>query len=96
VANYNSGLQIVDIAEPQRPRLVGSYDTPGLAHGVAVAGDYAYLASGDLYIINIANPKAPYLAGDYHTPGGAISVAVAGNHCYVADDQGFLILQVER
>jgi hypothetical protein len=28
------------------PELVGSYDTPGCAYGVAVAGSYAYVADG--------------------------------------------------
>jgi hypothetical protein len=29
------------------PELVGSYDTPGAAIGVAVAGAYAYVADND-------------------------------------------------
>jgi hypothetical protein len=44
VANYPSGLAIVNISNPEAPALVGSVDTPGHATGVAVAGSYAYVA----------------------------------------------------
>jgi len=67
--------------------LVGFYDTPGKANGVAVAGNYAYVAdSGSgLRVVNIANPAAPSEVGFYVTPGDAMGVAVSGNYAYVAD-----------
>ncbi|NIV33635.1 MAG: hypothetical protein GWN58_30570, partial [Anaerolineae bacterium] len=56
----------------------GFYDTPGGAVGVAVAGEYAYLAEGmeGLRIIDISDPAAPTEAGYYETPGIAMGVAV--------------------
>ncbi len=44
VADYYSGLQVIDISDPTSPWIVGSVDTPGSAYGVAVAGSYAYVA----------------------------------------------------
>ena len=42
-------------------RLVGSCDTPGSADGVAVAGNYAYVADmlSGLRIIDVTNPQSP-------------------------------------
>jgi hypothetical protein len=72
---------------PFVPSLVGAYDTPDLAFGVAVSGDLAFVAdqSGGLRIINITNPASPSLVGTYDTPGTALGVAVAGDLAFVAD-----------
>ncbi len=68
--------------------LAGSYDTPGYARGVAISGDYAYVAdvSLGLRVIDIADPTNPSHAGSYDTPGYAWSVAIAGDYAYVADE----------
>ena len=44
VAAYGSGLQVIDISDPTAPSYAGSYDTPGIAYGVAISGNYAYVA----------------------------------------------------
>ena len=44
LADDFAGLQVVDIADPANPTLIGTYDTPGFAWGVAVAGDMAFVA----------------------------------------------------
>ncbi|MDI6756244.1 MAG: hypothetical protein QME78_17875 [Thermodesulfobacteriota bacterium] len=77
-------------------RTVGYYDTPGYAYGVAVSGNYAYVADGGsgLRIINISDPATPTEAGFYDTPGYAMGVAVSGDYAYVADgDAGLRIYQ---
>jgi hypothetical protein len=68
-------------------RRLGSFDTPGLAWGVAVSGNYAYVVDGGsgLRVVNITNPSSPVEAGFYDTPGFAWGVAVSGNCAYVAD-----------
>jgi len=67
-------------------RLLGFCDTQ-CAYGVAVAGQYAYVAdagdSSGLRVINITNPAAPSEVGFCGTPGGALGVAVSGNYAYV-------------
>ena len=69
------------------PTLVGNYDTSGLAYGVQVVGNYAYVADGGsgLQIIDISNPTTPTLKGNYDTSGSAVGVQVVGNYAYVAD-----------
>jgi hypothetical protein len=40
-----SGLQIVDVSDPDNPEIIGYWDdNPGYAYGVTVSDDYAYLA----------------------------------------------------
>ncbi len=36
VANEQAGLQVIDITNPESPKIVGSVDTPVFAEGVAV------------------------------------------------------------
>ncbi|MDA7596466.1 hypothetical protein N8711_01530, partial [Flavobacteriales bacterium] len=39
VADWNSGLQIIDISNPSNPTLSGNYNTPGNAYSVTVNGN---------------------------------------------------------
>jgi hypothetical protein len=50
---------------PPLPSLAGSYDTPGYALGVAVAGDLAFVADegSGLQVIDISDPTNPVLTG---------------------------------
>ena len=49
---------IVDVSSKAAPTLAGSYDTAGYAYGVAVLGDYAYVAdsSNGLVILRVDAP----------------------------------------
>jgi hypothetical protein len=90
VADWGSGLQVVDISNPTSPAIVGSVGTPGGARGVAVADNHAYVADGGsgLQVVDISNPASPAIVGSVDTPGGGHGVAVAGTHAYVADRSG--------
>lgn len=91
VTDITTGLHIVDVADPAAPKKLGSYDTPGNAASVAVAGNYAYVADFDgLRVINVANPTAPFEVGYYDAPWDAWDVVVVGNYAYLADDMGGL------
>ena len=73
-------LVILDVSNPALPTVVGKTDVlPGNAEGVALAGDYAYVAAGGdgLRIIDVSDPGAPSEAGFYNTLGYAHSVALA-------------------
>jgi hypothetical protein len=88
VADYGSGLQVINIKNPASPTLAGTCDTPGNARSVAVSGDYAFVADfgSGLQVINISNPAVPTLVGAYDTPGYAWGVTVSGDRAFVADD----------
>ena len=97
VADYGSGLQIIEISDPESPNRVGQYDTPGSAYGVTVSGDYAYVAdyTSGLQIIDISDPESPNRVGQYDTPGYALGVAVSSDYAYVADyGSGLQIIEI--
>ncbi|MCS7338135.1 MAG: hypothetical protein NZ739_07860, partial [Verrucomicrobiae bacterium] len=52
---------MIDISSPSNPVLVGSYDTPGWACGVAVLGNYVYVAdyAWGLQILRVGEPMPP-------------------------------------
>src|SRR5687768_11247915 len=64
---------------------VGGYDTSGLARGVALSGNYAYVAdrNGGLQVIDVSNPASPQRVGG--SSGVPWGVAVSGNYAYLAE-----------
>ena len=78
-----NGLVIVDVSNPAAPTLKGSYDTTGYSYGVAVEGNYAYVADGDngLLIVDVSNPAAPTLKGSYDTAGYSYGSGGGGKLC---------------
>ncbi len=90
VAAGSSGLQVIDITNPQSPQIVGSVDTPGGAREAAVSGTYAYVADYDsgLQVIDITNPQSPQIVGSVDTPFAANDVAISGAYAYVANGVG--------
>jgi hypothetical protein len=96
------GLRVIDVSTPSAPVEVGFLDTPDWASGIAVDGDYAYVAElgssgGSLRKIDVSTPSAPVEVGFVDTPGWARAVAVAGGYAYVADDSaGLRVIDVSR
>jgi hypothetical protein len=86
------GLYIMDIANPSAPSQAGLYTSQNSANGVAVGGNYAYVAQDydGLNIVSIADPAAPQQVGLTDTPGTAYDVALSGDYAYVADREGGL------
>jgi hypothetical protein len=80
-------LQVIDVSNPANRQRVGGCDTSGDASGVAVSGNYAYVADdvAGLQVIDVSNPASPQRVGGYDTSGNAFHVAVSGNYAYVAD-----------
>jgi hypothetical protein len=46
VAVEVGSLAVIDLRTPANPQEVGGYATSGQAYGVAVSGNYAYVAAG--------------------------------------------------
>jgi hypothetical protein len=74
-AEYNGGLYIVDVTNPQTSTMIGNFRTPGVrACDVRVSGHYAYLLAEDPYrliVIDISDPSDPQEVRviDYETWG---------------------------
>ena len=82
-------------------KVKGSFDTPGNAYDVAVAGRYVYVAddmAGGLRIIDLSRKTSdlsPAEAGHVDTPGNAHAVCVEGRFAYMADGtSGLQIIDV--
>jgi len=97
VADSYNGLRIISIIDPEYPEEVGYFDTDGHVYGVAVSGNYAYLADfwGGLRVISVNDPEHPEEVGYCLTSGLAVDVAVSGDYAYVADEhRGLIIISV--
>ncbi len=96
----NAGLFIVDITDPSTLKFTGNYyigDSGDSVNDVAIAGNYAYIASGEngLIILDIANSSTPTFAGSYDTAGYAWNVAVVSNYAYIATlEHGLAIVDI--
>jgi hypothetical protein len=88
------GLRVIDIAEPDNPRLVSTLQDVSLAPhqdrvvGVCAVGSYAYIIGDELLrVVDIADQEHPRVVGRVHVPigyyGWNSSVTVAGNTAYV-------------
>jgi hypothetical protein len=84
VADLESGLQVIEITNPESPQIVGGVET-NYAWGVAVSGTHAYIADGyvGIKVIDIADPASPRIVSSLDT-GFAVSVAVSGFFACVA------------
>ena len=84
VAAGSRNLRVVNVSNPLAPVIIGTADTPGIARGVAVAGNYCFLADGvDLKAIDVSSPQAPQIVGSFDTGDQVIGVAVSGIYAYV-------------
>lgn len=95
VSNWIAGLQVLDLAAPGNPILIGALDLPGYAKDIAASGHTAYVAAGPagLAIVDVSNPAAPQLAAVFDLED-AKDVAVAGGYAYVADGSALRVLDV--
>ncbi|HSE35591.1 MAG TPA: hypothetical protein VLB83_05745 [Candidatus Paceibacterota bacterium] len=79
----------IDVTDPQAPLQIGSLNVATAIRDMAIAGNYAYLATTDtareLVVVNIANPAAPVIAGSYNVAGNVsgLSVAASGTTIYL-------------
>ena len=97
VADYNSGLRILDVTNPGDPVQLGAVDTAaGTARGIAISSDNktVYLANAQtgLQLVDVSDLYSPSLLGSYNTPGSAQDVVISpdGNTAFVADNNGGL------
>ncbi|MBC8425151.1 hypothetical protein H8E07_13590 [bacterium] len=86
LASSGRGLQVVSLADPSQPVLVGGYATADDAVGVAVAWPYVYVAasSAGLVILDATDPADPSLLGSLPLPDPALDVVIDGGLAFVA------------
>ncbi len=90
-------LSIVDVQDPRHPVLLGEIDTSGVGHGVAVSGDFAFVACAvtGFEVFDVANPAAPAKVAVLDVGTGGLDVAVGGHVAYVAEGlDGFGVVDI--
>lgn len=86
VTSGAGGLQILDVSAPEKPVLLGEFNTPGLANMVQIVGQHAFVADegAGLRILDISDPAAPKPVGAYDPAGNVEQVSVSGDLAAVA------------
>lgn len=91
-----AGLQVVDIADPAHPEVVGVLDdlSGGATNSVAVSGTLAIVTgAGDgAWIVDLADPRHPVLRSTYvpSPSGGPAAVAAGAGYAYILTHPGGL------
>ena len=87
VADNGGGLKILDVTNPKKPTVAGTYSAVATVRSVVVAGKYAYVADSDtgLNILDVSNPSSPTLVGVYAAGGRAFTIALSGRYVYMPD-----------
>jgi hypothetical protein len=68
------------------PQSLSFVSIPGFANGVAVNGNYAYVAAGSagLQVVDVTNRSNPQIVASLALPGNANDVTLLANYVYVA------------
>lgn len=90
--NNGFSAQSMGTVSPFVPAPTGFVVIPGHANGVAVRGDFAFVAAGarGLQVVDVSNRAAPVLAAELDTPGNANDLALRGDLLWIADGVGGL------
>ena len=89
VATGSSGLQIVDVTDPENPEVTGYWDGDGVS-SLTKSGNYVYVLAGSyqdesmLFVLDVSNPENPDLVGELDIPGYTVEIDVNGDYVYVA------------
>jgi len=97
VADYSSGLAVIDVSNPINPGTPVYEDTTGNTRGIYVDGDYAYIANSfsGLAVIDISDPTNPGTPVYEDTTGESYDVYVSGDYAYVADaNTGLAVIDI--
>lgn len=87
LAAWAGGVLAVNVSQPSRISLTGSYDTAGLTQAVAVTANLAWVAdhAGGLAVIDFSNPASPLPLGRYVSQHFVSDVVVRGDRAYLAE-----------
>ena len=79
-------LQVYDLSNPMEPAYRSTYATPGAALRVALDGDLAYVADGDLgmLVVGLEDPSSPRAVGSHMPAQPVRDVAVEGDLALLA------------
>ena len=76
---------VINVFNPDRPFVAGSWIIPGTCKDVAMAGDFAYVMCdhSGLHILNVEDPTQPQAAAVLYVPYNNNGVEVEGSYAYI-------------
>ena len=93
VADTRGGLRILDMAQPDQPRLLATLEDTGTIVDVVVDGTFAYLADDShgsgVVVVDISLPTAPRVVGQYYSEA-TNDVVVWNDLALVGDESGMV------
>lgn len=100
LADTQGGLRILDLTQPDQPRLLAALEEAGTIVDVVVDDRFAYLADdrhgSGLVVVDISNPAAPQVVGRYHNEA-TDDVVVWPPLTVVGDEAGMIhLLDVQQ
>jgi len=101
LCTYMTGIQTVNISDPDNPTQIGLYDTYCLVpRDIVLYGDYAFTANElchtTMHVIDITHPDSMKLEGVFSTPyNNGRAVAVKDSFVYFGDECGLFVLSVD-
>lgn len=84
VAGWWPSLAIIDVGDPTKPRLLGTFGVNAAAADVDVVGQMAFVACQGLQILDVSDPTVPVEVGRYSTRDKPLAVKIAGQLAYVS------------
>lgn len=107
VADTYFGLRVVDVSNPENPVIIGSVEPPYcMVFGLAVEGDFAYLADHDerhdpsqqlnatFHVIDVRDPRNPSLVSSLDVQDETRDVAIRGQYAFVVGEAGLRVVDV--
>lgn len=98
IASREGGFNIVSIADPSAPVLVGSYNTTGYATTIDVSGNLAVVSSGSggVYLFDVTDPHNPVLKQRALDAGYTNNAKFNGNKVVIASrDKGIMVYSLD-
>jgi hypothetical protein len=95
LAKGSIGIQVLSVADPAHPVLLGALDTPGACSDVRLAGRYAYVSDGSfgLQVVDLDDPSAPAIVGNWN-PGTVSAFDMEGARLAIMGTGGFTLLDL--
>lgn len=93
VADWRSGVRIIDVSDPANPRETGSFSTRQRCNDIEVLDTFAFVTDDDsgLSIYSIADVANPYYVGGLIVGDGIHNLSVKGDYVYLAGGDLYII-----
>jgi len=99
IADYDRGLRIISVFDPNEPEEIGFFDIPVTARVLLVRQNQGFMVDGQvgMWSLDMTEPQAPSILSLFPTPGEARNLALDGIHAYIADgSSGLQVVNVSN